>query len=532
MGTPGRAPAADKALGPLKVPVFRLLWVATILGNVGTFVRDVASAWLATDLGGGAVAVAAVQAAATLPICLLAIPAGVLSDTLDRRRLLMAVQLFLALVTLALLGLAWRRDLGLTSLVALSFLGGAGAALMAPAWQAIVPELVGRPLLREAVALNSLALNVSRSIGPALGGLLVAVAGAVAAYGVHVLSSLAVLVALQRWRRAAPEQPLGSEPFGSALAAGLRFALASPGLRRLLGLAGLYFGLASAIWTLLPLLVRERWHGGAGLYGLLLGAVGVGAVCCALLMPRLRARLGANGLLLAAMALTGATVVGLSVAPTAALAAPLLWLLGWGWIAVLTTLSSGTQAELPDWVRGRGLALYLTVFNGALALGSLAWGAAAHGHSPASVLAWSGAALLLATGGLWRLGPLPASDADLAPAAPWPEPAVADPTAIPAGPVLVQVEYRVQPAERAAFLQALAALGRSRRQSGAFRWGVAEDSAAPGTVLEWFLVPSWDEHRRQHHRRTQEDARLQSQVHRFHQGEEPPRVRHYLNLMD
>jgi MFS family permease len=229
MGTPGRGPAAGNALGPLKVPVFRLLWVATILGNVGTFVRDVASAWLATDLGGGAVAVAAVQAAATLPICLLAIPAGVLSDTLDRRRLLMAVQLFLAVVTLALLGLAWRQDLGLTSLVALSFLGGAGAALMAPAWQAIVPELVGRPLLREAVALNSLALNVSRSIGPALGGLLVAVAGAVAAYGVHVLSSLAVLVALQRWRRAAPEQPLGSEPFGSALAAGLRFALASPG---------------------------------------------------------------------------------------------------------------------------------------------------------------------------------------------------------------------------------------------------------------------------------------------------------------
>lgn len=527
--TPVSAAAPAGAFAPLAGRVFLVLWVATIVGNVGSFIRDTASGWLATDLSASPAAIAAVQAAATLPVFLLAIPAGVLSDILDRRRFLIAIQLFLATVSVALMLLAASGLTSLTALVALTFFGGVGAALMAPTWQAIVPELVERPMMKQAVALNSLGVNIARAIGPAAGGLLLAVAGATATYAVDVATYALVIAALFWWPRA----PRGADPlaerFGGAFRAGLRYARESRELHRVLLRAAAFFLCASAVWALLPLVAREVLGGGSGLYGLLLGAVGLGAILGAVLLPRLRGRLGADGVLLAAALATAFVMALLAAGPAPWQALLLLLVLGAAWIGALTTLNATAQAVLPDWVRGRALAVYLTVFNGAMTVGSLAWGGVAQvaGIAPALLLA---AAVLAGVGFAFHRAKLPEGDADLMPSHHWPEPLVAAAVEGDRGPALVTIAYRVSAADRPAFLEAIHRLSRSRRRDGAFAWGITEDVADPETLLEWFLVASWAEHLRQHRRVAGRDADLQHAVQRFHAGGQPPVVRHFLTL--
>ncbi|QPF74040.1 MFS transporter [Roseateles sp. DAIF2] len=515
---------------PLRQRTFAVLWVATIAGNIGSFMRDVASAWVVTDLSPSPAAVALIQAAATLPVFLLAIPAGVLSDILDRRRFLIAIQLLLAAVSGTLMLLAHFQALTLPWLLLLTLLGGVGAALMGPTWQSIVPELVPREQLRDAVALNSLGVNVARALGPAAGGLLLGLAGAPVTYGTDVLSYLMVITALLWWRRPAPGPDPMAEQFASALRAGLRYTRASPELHRVLLRAVLFFASASAVWALLPLVARELLRGDASFYGLLLGAVGLGAIAGALMLPRLRARLDSDGLLLAAGLSAAAVLALLALAPPKALALALMALLGMAWIVALTTLGGAAQAILPNWVRGRGLAVYLTVFNGALTLGSLAWGAVAQ---------WSGipAALLIAAASLAissmvaRAWALPRSEADPLPFVHWPEPPqpAAD-AEMARGPVIVQIEYRVASANRPAFLHKLQELALVRRRDGASAWGVAEDLERPELLVEWFIVESWAEHQRQHRRGSHADADLQQTLRQWHTGEQAPAVRHLLAL--
>lgn len=520
--------AADSgAFAPLRERVFAVLWLATVLGNMGSFMRDVASAWLATELSTSPTAVAAVQAAAALPVFLFAIPAGVLADILDRRRLLIAVQLMLAGVSGALMLLAHRGLLDMPALLALTFLGGAGAALMAPAWQSIVPDLVPKAQLRSAVALNSLGVNLSRAVGPAAAGLLLAAWGAAFTYGVDLLTYVVVIGALLWWRPTAkPADPL-AEVFGSALRTGLRHALANTDLQRVLLRAALFFALASAAWALLPLVGRQLLGGGAAFYGVMLGAVGSGAIAGALLLPRLRPRLGPEGLMTAAALVVGGVLAMLALAPPPALALAALLALGSAWIIALTTLSAMTQAVLPSWVRGRGLAVYLTVFNGALAAGSLAWGATAQalGLVPALLLA---AALMVTGAALARRWPLPADDAALDPANAWPEPTLAAPVTADRGPVLVTVTYRIDITDRPAALRLLQQLARHRRGDGADGWGLTEDAADPTLLVEWFTLPSWQEHLRQHHRTSQAATTLQAALRQLHRAPEPPAVRHLL----
>lgn len=346
--TPASAAAAPSggAFAPLARPTFAVLWVATILGNIGSFMRDVASAWLATDLTTSPAAVAMIQAAATLPVFLLAIPAGVLSDILDRRRFLIGVQIGLALVSATLMLLAWRQALTIEILIVMTFLGGVGAAMMGPTWQSIVPELVPSDMLRRAVALNSLGVNIARAIGPAGGGLLLAAFGAAITYGADLVSYLFVIGALLWWRRPAqPDNPLREHFFG-ALRAGLRFTRAHSRLHIVLLRAAVHFAFGSSIWALLPLVAKQLLQGGAGLYGVLLGAVGVGAILGALAMPRLQRSLDADGLVLASALATALVMAALSVAPPVWLALPLLLLLGAAWILALTTLSGTVQAIL------------------------------------------------------------------------------------------------------------------------------------------------------------------------------------------
>jgi len=522
-------PVASGAFSPLKQGLFATIWAATILGNTGSFMRDVASSWLVTGLSSNPAAVALMQTAATLPVFLLAIPAGVLSDILDRRRLLMFVQLLMASVSATLLFLSHNNLLTVDYLVALTFVGGIGAALMGPAWQAIVPELVPRADLRNAVALNSLGINIARAIGPAGGGLLLASLGAGAAYGADVMSYVFVIGALLFWRRPPVEKSPLSEHFLGAFRAGLRYVKASRELHRVLFRAALYFAFASAVWAMLPLIARNMLYGTAGFYGILLGAVGIGAIVGALLLPRLRQRFSADGLLLLSALLSAAVVLLLAAAPAQGLAVMLMVLLGVGWIIALTTFNGIAQAVLPDWVRGRGLAVYLMVFNGAMAGGSLFWGLIAKETGLPVALLIAGCGLIVVGLLGWRLK-LPSGEADLQPAGHWDIPELQGETRGDRGPVMIQIEYQIAAEDRAAFLAEIHKLSLARRRDGAYAWGITEHSADPQRLVEWFLVESWHEHLRQHQRVSHADADLQSQVVRFHQGTNKPQVHHYLSL--
>ncbi|WP_262297905.1 MFS transporter [Microvirga sesbaniae] len=512
---------------PLRHRLFAVIWTATVVGNIGTFMRDVSSAWLVTGLSASPASVAMIQAAGTLPFFLLAIPAGVLSDILDRRRLLIALQVVLGSVSSLLAVLAWTGSVSVESLIALTFLGGAGAALATPAWQAITPELVPRSDLKGAVALNSLGINIARSIGPALGGFLLALLGAAAVYGLDVLTYVLVGGALLWWRREADADDGLRENFGGALRAALRYARASRDLHRILWRAVVFFAFASAVWALLPIVARQEIGGGPGFYGLLLGSVGAGAIAGAVLLPRARARLGQDRLVLAATLVTAAATILLALTNSEIVAIVATFVLGIAWIAMLTTLNSTMQAILPNWIRGRGLAIYLTAFNGAMAAGSLGWGFLAQEIGTDATLITAGFSLV-AVALLAHRAALPAGESDLTPSLHWPEPAMAEPVAHDRGPVLIMVTYRILRADRAAFLAALERLSEERWRDGAYSWGISEDAADPEHIVEWFFVESWAEHLRQHKRISKADADLQAEARQFHQGIEPPLVQHFL----
>jgi MFS family permease len=517
------------AFAPLRHRLFAVIWAATVLGNIGTFMRDVTSVWLVTDLSASPAAVALIQAAGTLPVFLLAIPAGVLSDILDRRRFLIAIQIGLAVVSTILAALAWTGSVSVASLVALTFLGGVGAALMTPAWQAIVPELVPRADLKGAVALNSLGINIARSIGPALGGLLLATLGAAAVYSIDILTYFVVGAALLWWRRDTGSDDGLREHFGGALRAALRYARASHELHRVLWRAVLYFAFASAVWALLPIVSRQEIGGGPGFFGVMLGSVGAGAIAGAVGLPQVRARLGQDRLVLAASLVTAAATVLLALTDSAVLGLLAAFVLGSAWIAMLTTLNATMQGILPNWVRGRGLAIYITAFNGALAVGSVSWGSLAQGIGIDVTLLLAGAGLTLAAM-LAHQAPLPGGDEDLTPSMHWPEPVLAETVVQDRGPVMVTITYRIRQADQPAFLNALNRLSEERRRDGAYAWGVAEDAADPERIVEWFLVESWAEHLRQHRRVSKVDADIQAEVRRYHQGPGDPEVQHLLAL--
>lgn len=515
---------------PLRGTTFRVLWAAALLANIGTWVRDVGSGWLMTSLSPSALAVSLVQVATTLPIFLLSLPAGVLADLVDRRRLLIALNIVLAAVSL---GMAWATHAGhmtATGLVASLCVAGIATALIQPVQQSLTPLMVGQPqLLRPAIALNSLGFNVSRAIGPALGGLLIGSVGVAAAFAVDALSYLGLIAALWWWKAASTPAASGPpERFAPALRGGLRFALHAPALRRILLRAVLFFGFASAYWALLPLIARRELGGDAGYYGIVLASIGIGAVAGAVALPKLRQHLSAEATLRLGTAVTIACLLGLAASRDKLLAAAVLALAGAAWIAVLTTANVAAQTSLPNWVRGRGLALYLTLFYGAMAAGSLAWGALADALGVRPALACAAGAGALGLLIAWRK---PVSDAepDLRPAMHWPEPLLSDEhSAGERGPVMVTVEYLIEPAQRGDFLAALHAFAPERLRDGALQWDVFEDAAQPGRFVEMFLLPSWDDHLRQHAWVSLADAELQRAVQEFHRGPAGPKVEHWL----
>ncbi|HUK07480.1 MAG TPA: MFS transporter [Stellaceae bacterium] len=509
------APVAEAASpwAPFRRAAFTVLWLASLVSNIGTWMYNTASSWLMTDLAPDPLIVSLVQVATTLPMFLLALPAGALADVIDRRRLLIVVETVTTVIAGVFAAFVWLGAVTPISLLLFTFLIGVGGVLTAPAWQAIVPQLVPKRDLAPAVTLNGVGFNISRAIGPALGGIIVGVLGIAAPFWINAVSNLGIIAALIWWR--SPKTSAGhlpAERFRSAIVSGIRYGRNNPDLRATLIRGVGFFVFASAYWALLPLVARERIAGGPQLYGILLGVIGAGAVAGAFLLPWLKTKLGpdllvAGGTLGTAVALA---LFGLAQGSAVAICASLI--AGMCWIAVLASLNVSAQLALPEWVRARGLALYMTVMFGALTIGSALWGKAAgmFGLPAAHLAAAAGALVMVPLTRRWKLqtGAAP----DLTPSLHWPTPVTTHEVEHDRGPVLVTVEYRIKADDRDAFLQALEKLAHERRRDGAYAWGVFEDAAAGGRFIETFYVESWLEHLRQHERVTNADRILQDAV--------------------
>lgn len=513
------------AWSPFRQKAFLVLWGATVVSNIGTWMNDVGAGWLMTDLAPSPQIVAAVQASTTLPVFLFAILAGAVADIVDRRRLLLVVNLALSAVAMVL-ALVVRADAMTPELLLVfTFLLGSGAAFIAPAWQAIVPKLVPREDLMAAVALNSMGINISRAIGPAVAGLLIAAFGLVWPFALNAVSTLVVIAALIWWTpEPEPERKLPAEHVLAAMVGGLRYAVFTRGLRLVLIRATGFFLFASAFWSMLPLFAREVLGGGAGLYGALLASVGVGAVAGALVLPRLRKRLGPDRTV--QMGTVGmALSLGLAaLVPTAATGLIAGLLAGAAWIAVLSSLNVAAQSVLPDWVRARGLAIFLTVFSGAMAAGSLGWGTVAAEASIATAQLAAAIGLILAIPLTARAG-LGGLTEDLSPANHWPD-AILPPPEDGDGPATVWIAYDVAPENRAAFLALMPAQRLSRRAHGGYAWVLREDAAVPGRLIESWHETSWLSHLRHHARVSHAEAEMQARIRALLGA--PPEIHHLI----
>jgi MFS family permease len=515
---------------PLLYTWFRWLWIASVVSNIGTWMQNVGAAWLMTELAPSALLVALVQTATNLPVFLLGVPAGAAGDLFDRRKLLLVTQ-GLMLAAAAVLGaLTLAGITGPWTLLWLTFALGLGATMNGPTWQAIMPDLVPQPELPAAIGLNSMGFNLARAIGPALGGAVVAAVGAGAAFILNAISFVGVMVVLYLWRRQ-PEQhaqPLSTERVGAAMLAGMRYVRFAPPIHSVLLRSGSFIISAAALWSLLPLVAKVELHRESTGYGVLLGCLGAGSILGALMLHRLRQVFSLDAMVSAAVALFG--VLSMLLAYLTSYAAVALTLVATGvcWMTVNSTLTTATQTSVPGWVRARALAVYLLVFQGAMALGSVIWGAVATRIGLRAALFYSGIALVIAAAATfrWRLAGL--REFDTRPSGHWPEPILVIERHEEHGPVLVTVEYRIDLASAREFSRAMQPMRTIRRRDGALRWGLFEDAATPGRYIETFVVESWAEHLRQHDRITMSDREVETRAFSFHLGDGPPKVTHWV----
>jgi len=504
------------------------VWLATVVSNIGTWMNDVAAGWLMTSLASSPAIVALVSAATTLPVMLLALPAGAIADIVDRRRLLIGVQVYFACVIGVLAVLAVFDLVTPSLLLAFSFAVGAGTALALPAFAAIVPQLVGPVELPAAVALNSIGINISRAIGPAIGGLLVASVGPWLVFALDAISSVGVLIVLLRWRSVPRQSTLPAERFFSAIRVGLRFVAHTQPLQAVLVRGAGFFIFASATWALFPLVVRQELQRGPEVYGLLLTCIGVGAVSGAVLLPRVRDKTTRSALVAGASVLYALAAMVLAHVHNFAMLIAAMLATGVAWIAILASLQVSAQLTLPDWVRARGLAAFAMVFTGGMALGAVGWGQVAARIGVPAALTAAAIGILAAIALTWPFRLREGKAPDFTPSGDWAAPVLAEKPGADSGPVLVTIEYRVDPAHRAEFVAAMRELREMRRRNGAFAWYLFHDSAEPTRFLESFMDESWTEHLRQHERVSVADREIQQRANQYLVKGESTRSTHWL----
>lgn len=518
--------ALRSAWSPLRQPLFRALWLAAATSNVGTWMQSTGAVWLMTSLTPSPLMVALVQTATSLPFFLLVLPAGALADVVDRRRLLLGTQGWMLIVA-AVLGLLTLG--GATTpwtLLTLTFLLGCGTAMNTPAWQAITPDLVSRPDLPAAVALGGVAVNLARAVGPALGGLIVAAAGTSAVFLLNAASFVGVIIVLYRWQSWPRKSALPAEGVWGAMRAGMRYVRHAPALNAVLVRTAVFISCGSVLWALLPLVARQEMGLSAVGYGVLLGCLGVGAIAGTAILPIVRRWVEVDVHVAGATVVFAAATIALAYlreffALCAALVAG-----GVAWTTLMSSLSATGQLALPPWVRARGLAMYALVFMGGLAGGSALWGAVAAQMGISVALAGAALGLIVGLTVIMRYRLAIGEAFDLTPSRHWPEPAAVIAPQPEEGPVLVLVEYYIDPRRAPAFALAMRAVRQERLRDGAMRWGLFRDPANPGRYVEAFMVASWVEHLRQHERVTVADRAAESRAYAFHIGATPLVISH------
>ncbi len=515
---------------PLAIGIFRAVWLASLVSNIGTWMQNVAGVWLVTTLTTSALLVALMQTATSLPAFLLSLPSGAIGDLIDRRRLLLFSQGFMTVVALALGAFALGGHISALEVLGFTFLLGMGAAVNGPIWQTVTTELVPRPVLPFAITLNGVSNNIARAVGPAVGGLVIAYAAPGWVFVLNGLSFLGTFAVVYRWQRPV-ESPSGpAENFVGAMRAGLRYVQYSPAIYAVLGRTFAFAFGASGMWALLSVVVARRLHLQSGAYGVMLSWLGAGAVTGAFLIGRIGHRFNLNRRVLAGTAVLAGTMLALALVPAEAGLYPVMFLAGVAWLLAMTSFSTTVQLHVPRWVQARVVSVYMLVFQAGLSLGSIAWGELTDHFSLTTALlaaaGWLAASLLLAV-------PFPMHPSDGLDFTPAEAGTDATLPVVPGldpddGPVIVMVDYQVPVATQPAFYAVAARLTKLRLRDGALRAGIYADLADPTRLTEFFYVATWGEHERQHHRFTRDDQAVEAAVRAFHAGAGPPHVTHFL----
>lgn len=519
-------PSGTSPLAPLREPMFRTLWLANLGSSFGGLIQGVGAAWLMTSLTDSANMVALVQASTTLPVMLFSLLGGAIADGFNRRAVMIAAQLFMLITSVLLVVVTYTGLVTPWLLLVFTFLVGCGLAFNNPSWQASVADLVPRPVLPAAVALNSIGFNLSRSFGPAVGGAIVAAAGAAAAFAINAVSYVGLVVALLFWKPPARDpDTLPREVMGAALMSGLRYVAMSPNIARILVRSFVFGLLAIAILALLPVAAAALPEGGPLIYGVLLGAFGIGAVGGALLSARLQEDVSAEALVRFAFLGFAVSALVLAFSSSAILIAVGLMVGGASWVLALSLFNVSVQLSSPRWVLGRALSVYQTAVFGGMALGSWLWGMMADGFGlSVAFMVVAGCLAVGALMGLWLPLP-PRASMDLDPLNLWQTPHVELDVEPRSGPVVIEITYRIRPENVAAFLRVMAERQRIRRRDGARRWRLLRDMADPVLWTETYEAPTWTEYVRYNLRLTKADAAVREQLRALHDSDAPPAVR-------
>jgi MFS family permease len=512
---------------PLAHPLYRSLWIASAASHVGSYMTDVGQGWLMSSLTPSPLVVSLLLTAESLPFFLLGLPAGALADIVDRRRLLVVTQVAMAVAvgTLAVVTLTGVVTPGM--LLVLAFALGIATALNDPAWHSVIPELLPSEELAAGVTLSGVAINVARTLGPALGGIVVAVAGPGVVFVLDALSFLGVVSVLLRWKRERYPNLLPAERMLGAIRAGLRFARHSRPLRRVLVATFLFMVCGAGVMALMPVLGRDTGHGAVG-FGLLLGSLGVGAVTGATLLPRVRSRVAPEVLIAAGSIAFASVGIGAAMLRELFVLCPIMLVGGIAWVSVLSTLTVAAQQASPPWVRARALSVYLIVFQAGTAGGSVLWGLVASRAGLSFAYFGIAGGLLLGATLAVRLRPASDEVVDHTPAHHWPEPVVSGEPSLEAGPIMVQVEYSVDPSCADAFRSGMAEMGRNRRRDGAVQWWLFQDTADPARFVETWIEMTWAEHLRYHDRVSIAHKELEDRVRGLTRNGSTIATRHFI----
>jgi MFS family permease len=518
---------------PLSIRLFRDLWLASIVSNLGGWMQDTAGTWLMTVLTPSPLLIALMQTAASLPVVILGLLAGATADIFDRRRLLIFWQAWMLVAVAFLSVLTFFDIISPWILLILTFLLNIGAAMNSPAWQAIVPEVVPRAQLPDAISLNSAGFNLARALGPALGGLAIALyvhatTGAASVFFLNSLSFVGVILVLYRWQRNPPfKSALPAERIRGSFRAGIRYLRYAPMLQAAFMRTLIFTLFVSAVWALLAVVARNDLHQGAMGYGILNGSMGFGAVIGATNLPRVRRMLSADAIIAWSTGVFVATLAVMALVKVPLIIIPMLIAGGFAWTSAMSTLNLAVQVSVPAWVQARALGAYQMIFAGGMALGGVIWGFIAEHVSTSKSLMCASVGLAVTLPWSLRFHVLRGVQPDFSPHRyALPAPQLSSEREDSDGPVRVSIDYHIDPRDYAAFTKAIHQLRDVRLRDGAIRWGVYQDATDPGHLNETFVTESWLEYLRQRERFTASDLATRERVFSFHRGSDPPRISH------